>query len=107
MSNFFHHRRNAAGTVEILHVVLSCGGKTAQIGGAGADLIDGVQIKLHAGFRGDGRQMQRGIGGAAQRHIHRQGIVKGFRRQNITGAEIAFEQLHDLHPGVLGKMDPL
>ena len=88
-------------------MVLSCGGKTAQIGRAGADLIDGVQIKLHAGFRGDGRQMQRGIGGAAQRHIHRQGIVKRFRRQNITGAEIAFEQLHYLHPGVLGKMDPL
>ena len=45
-----------------------------EIGRLLADLIGKGDIEIKADLMRDGRQMQHGIGGAAQRHIHRQCI---------------------------------
>ena len=50
--------------------------------------------------------MQHGIGGAAQRHIHGQGIHQCPFRHDLPGADILFDQLHHRHTGMLGKLDP-
>ena len=48
-------------------------------------------------------EMQHGVSGAAQRHIHSQSIVNRIGRYNVTRTDILFKKLHYLHSGVLGK----
>ena len=56
---------------------------------------------------GDGRKMQHTVGGAAQSHIYSQGVQERFLCHNVTGTDILFPQLHDLHACVLRKLDSL
>ena len=93
--------------VEILHMVLSCRGKAAQVGSAAAHFIYGMQIELHARFGGDGGQMERGVGGASQSHIHRQGVAECLFCHNDAGAQIALQEFHNRHSRLFCEVYPL
>ena len=55
---------------------------------------------------GDGGQVQHGVGGAAQSHVHRLRVAEGGLGHNVPGTDVFFDQLHDLHAGVLGQPQP-
>ena len=52
-------------------------------------------------YKRQGGQVEHGVGGAAQGHIHRLGIVESCLGHNVPGPDILFHQVHDLHPGCL------
>ena len=79
----------------------------AQVGGSGADLIGDIRVQLHARLVGDSRKMKHAVGGAAQGHIHGQGVDKRLFCHNVAGTDVLAVHLHHLHSGVLRKLDPL
>ena len=77
----------------------------AEVGSAGVEVVDVVQVDLNAALVGDGREMEHGVGGAAQGHIHDLCIVEGGLGHNVTGPNVLFQQLHHLHTCLLGQPD--
>ena len=98
-----HHRIDAASPLQILHKRGTRRGQMTQVGGSGIELVHMCKINVNAAFMGNGRQVQHGIGGAAQRHVHDLGIVEGVLGHDITGTDVLAEQLHHLHACLLGK----
>jgi ABC-type transport system substrate-binding protein len=68
--------------------------------------LDSVEIQFNPRFVGNGRQVQHRIGGAAQRHISGQGVLKGFIGHDIPGLQILLDQLHTGHAGFFGQAQP-
>ena len=79
----------------------------AEVRGLCGEFIGNLHVQLHTRFMRDGRQMKHGIGGAAQRHIHGEGVQESLLRHDIPGTDIFLHQLHDLHARMLGKADSL
>ena len=79
----------------------------AEIWRAVGHFVDDVRIDRHARFVGNGRQMEHGVGAAAQRHIDGQRVVKGRFCHDIEGADILFDHFHDLHARVLRQTQSL
>ena len=102
---FRHDSGNAAGAVQVHHVILAGGGKLAQIRRLAAHSIKNIQGKVQTGFPEHRGQVQHGVGGAAQRHIHSHGIGHGFFRHNVQRADAALEHFHHLHTGLFGQAD--
>ena len=103
LRQLLHHRVDAAGQVEVFHKGVPGGGQVAQVRGAGGDGVRFVQTDGDPGLVGDGRQMQHRVGGAAQGHVDRFGVAEGGFGHDVAGADVLFDQLHDLHAGVLGQ----
>ena len=55
---------------------------------------------------GDGGQVQHGVGGAAQGHVHSLGVVESGLGHDIPGADVLLHQLYDLHARVLRQPQP-
>ena len=83
-----HHRPQAAGIVQIHQAVLSRRVELDQVGDPVADVIHTLEIKFQAGLVGDRRQVQHGIGGAAQGHICDEAIMDGPLRHDLSGGEM-------------------
>ncbi len=64
-----HDGVHAAGPLQVLHIGVARRGQVAQVGGLLRDLIGHVEGELDAALMGDGRQVEHGVGGAAQGHI--------------------------------------
>ena len=77
----------------------------AQVGGLCGKLICYIKVKLHACLMSYSRQMQHGIGGAAQRHIYGKCVHECLLRHDIAGSYILLYQFHYLHSGVLCQTD--
>ena len=73
------------------------------MGGLDADLVEQVQGQVDPGLIGDGRHVEHGVGGAAQGHVHRHGVLEGRERGDLPGQDLLGDQLHDLHAGFLGQ----
>ena len=87
----------AAGPVQVIHVVMSVGTDMAEVGGAETDLVKLFKRQGDAQFICDGGQVQRGVGGAGNGHVHPDGVFKGPLSENVTGADIALHKLHGAH----------
>ena len=98
-----HDGVDAAGPLQVLHIGVARRGQVAQVGGLLRDLIGHVEGELDAALMGDGRQVEHGVGGAAQGHVDGLGVVEGGLGHDVPGADIPLHQLHDLHAGVLGQ----
>ena len=98
-----HNGVDAAGTIQVLHIGESGGRQVAQVGGLGGDLVGVLEVQLDTALVGDRGQMEHGVGGAAQGHIHGLGVVEGFRRHDVSGTDVLLDQLHHLHPSHLGQ----
>ena len=55
-----------------------------------ADLVCQRDIKIKTDLMGDRRQMQHGIGGTSERHIHGQRIQHSFLSHDISRADVPF-----------------
>ena len=103
LGQLLHHRVNAAGPLQVLHKGVPRWGQMAQVGRPGGDGVGLVQVNGHPGLMGDGGQVEHGIGGAAQGHVHGLRIVEGRRRHDVPGPDVPPDQLHDLHARLLGQ----
>ena len=103
LRQLLHDGVHAARALQILHIGIPGGGKMAQVGGFGGDLVGQIQIQLDAALVGDGGQVEHGVCGAAQGHVHRLGVVEGGGGHDVPGADVFCHQLHDLHTGMLGQ----
>ena len=92
--------------VQVLHIGVPGGGQVAQVGGLGGDLVGHIQGQLDAALVGDGGQVEHGVGGAAQGHVHRLGVVEGGGGHDVPGPDVLLHQFHDLHARVLGQPQP-
>ena len=106
LGQFLHDGPDAAGPVQILDIGVTGRSQMAEVGSLVADAVDHAQIQLHPGLVSDGGQVQHGVGGAAQRHVHGLGVVEGGFRHNIPGPDVFLHQFHDLHAGLLGQPQP-
>ena len=70
-----------------------------------ADFIDCFQRETDARFAGNCRQVQNGIGAAAQCHIHGKSIFQRFLIDDIARPDIFRQQRHYLFPGFSGQMN--
>ena len=102
-----HHGVHAAGLVQILHIGGTRRGQMAEIGRFFTDGIGKADIEVKADLMSDGRQVQHGVSGTAQRHIHGQSVHDGILRDDIPGPDISPEKLHDSHSRMLRQLDPL
>ena len=105
LGQLLHDSVDAAGPVQILHVGVAGGGQVTQVGGLFRDLVGHVEGQLNAALMGDGRQMEHGVGGAAQGHVDGLGVVESGGGHDVPGPDVLFHQLHDLHASVLGQAE--
>ena len=77
------------------------------MGGDATDFVDQGKGDVHAGFLGNGLEMEHGVGGTPQGHVHGQGVAEGRLRQDIQGTDVLPEQFHHSHARLFGQSDSL
>jgi len=90
---------DAAGAVDVLHVILRGRGHLAEAGDALGDLIDSAHVVLDARLPSDGESVEHGVGGAAHRHVQGEGVVEGGLGGNVPWFEVLADELEDLARG--------
>ena len=107
LAQFVHHRIYTAGFIQVFHIGRACRCQMAQVRCLCGQFVCDIQVQIHTGFICDGRQMQHGVGGAAQCHIHGQSIHKCLLRHDIARTDVLFNQFHDFHTRMLCQADTL
>ena len=90
-----HDHRHAADAVDVVHHVLAERLDVGQVRHPGADPGEVLQRQLDLGLVRDGQQMQHRVGGAAERHHHRDRVLEGLLGQDVAGGDAAAQQLDD------------
>ena len=103
LRKLLHHSCDAARKVKILHEGVARRGKVAKVRRFRADGVCRIEADRDARFMGDGRQVQHGVCGAAERHVHGFRVVEGGFGHDVAGADILFHKFHDLHARMLCK----
>ena len=104
-ADLMHDGVDAASLVQVLHIGGTGGGQMAEVGGFLADGVGNVHVQVNAALMGNGGQVKHRVGGAAQGHIHGQGVLKGLFGHDVPGTDVLPKQFHNLHTGVLGQDD--
>ena len=68
---------------------------SARCGTFGADPGEVVERQLDVGLVGDRQQVQHRVGGAAERHHHRDRVLERLLGQDVAGGDAAAQQLDD------------
>src|SRR5690554_6762015 len=82
---FCQYAQDAAGPVDVLHVVVAVGGHLAQNRRLAGKLVDVVHIKIDLGLVGNGQEVQHGIGASAHGNIEGHGVHKGRLGGDVAG----------------------
>ena len=53
-----------------------------------ADLVKKIQRQVNPRFPGHGRHVEHGVGGAAQGHVHGNGVFKGRQSGDLPGQNL-------------------
>ena len=105
--DLLHHRRDAAGVVEILGGPVAGGADVQQIVHAPVETVEVVPVQLHAELLGDGRQVQQGVGGAGDGRVDDDGVLKGLPGDDLVGGQALPGQLDGLFSGLIGRFPQL
>ena len=97
-----HHRRHTAGAVEVGHIAQAVGVDFGQMGGGAGNLVDLFHVQLTAGLVGNGREVQRHIGGAADGHAQPQGVGQSGPGDDLPGGQPLPHHGHNAAAGPLG-----
>ena len=68
------------------------------------DLVEVVDAQFDVGFARDGEQMQHRIRRAAGGGDRGDGVLQGFPRDDLLGAQVSFQQIHDHHAAFEGHV---
>ncbi len=104
LRDLVHDGVDAAGLVQLFHIVRACRCQMTDIRRLLRKFIGYRNLKVDAALMRNGRQMQHGIGRAAERHIDGQGIHEGFLRHDVAGTDVLPDTFHDLHAGMLCQL---
>ena len=88
-----HQRADAAGGEEILHVAGADRLQVHQHRRGVGQLVELLQRHRNAGAAGNRRQMDDGVGGAADRQQHAQRVLHRFLVDDLVGRELGADQL--------------
>ena len=99
--------RDAAGGVQLRHVGGARRGQMAQVGSPGGDLVEQLQVHRYASLLGDGQQVQHRVGGAAQGHVTGQGVADAALVDDVPGADVLSDQLHNGGACPAAQLEPL
>ena len=107
VDELLHDGLDAAGVVQVFHVVSAGRRELADVRHPRRDLVDALQVELEAGLGGDRRQVQHGVGAAAQAGVGGQGVADRRVREEVARLEVGGQHVHDLGAGVLGEAQAL
>ncbi len=93
--------RDAAGTVDVFHVVDAGWGHLAHMRHASGYVVEVLQVEGRARLDGHGQRVQYGIGGAAHGHVKREGVFESGCSQDIARADIAPDEFDNGPAGLL------
>ena len=105
LGQLLHDGRHTACHIEFRNVVRASRRQVTDIGHLGRQFVEQFEVKRDPCLVRDGQQVQDGVGRAANGHLAGQRIAERLGRQDIARLDILFEQLHDLHAGMLGQVD--
>ena len=88
-----HHDGHAADAVEIGHVELAARLHVGDVGHAGRDAVEVVEVEGDPGLVGDGQQVEHGVGRAAERVGDRDGVLERRLRHDVPRGDAEAEQL--------------
>ena len=95
LEQVLHHDGDAADPVEVGHVELAARLHVGDVGHAGGDAVEVVQIEGDPGLVGDGQQVEDGVGRAAEGVGDRDGVLERSLRHDLTGRDAQPEQPDD------------
>ena len=83
-----HHRRQAAGVVEVLHQEPARRHQVDERRHVAAERVPVVERQRHADAAGDRQQMDDGVGRAADRAVDADRVLEGLARQDLRHAHV-------------------
>ena len=98
-----HHLRHAAGRVQVGGHVAARRLEVAQHRHAGADRLEVVDRERHAGGVRDGEQVQHGVGAAAERHGHADGVLERLPGEDLRAGRSPRRMAADQHLARAGR----
>ena len=107
VGNLLHNGIDTAGSVQVFHIGRAGRRQVADVRNLFRNPVGDVHIQFNSAFVRDSRQVQHRVGRAAERHIHRQRVLKRLVGHDIPRTDILFDHLHDLHTGMFGQLNPL
>ncbi len=87
-----HDDRNTADAIDVTHVELAVRLRIGDVRHPNADLVEVIERQVHPGLVGDRQQVQHGVGGAPEGHHHRDRVLEGLLRHDLSGGDAPFDQ---------------
>ena len=106
VQDLLHHRGQSAGVEEILHQVFAGRLDVGDVGRAARDAVEFVEAQFDAQPPGDGDQVDDGVGGSADRHVHRDGVLERRARHDARRAQVLAHHFDDAAAAHLGHRQP-
>ena len=94
-----HQRAQAAGIVEILHQIFARRRDIGDHRHLPRDRVEPRHVERDAGAARHGDEVDDGVGRAAERHVHADGIVERGRRENLRRRQILPHHVDDAAAG--------
>ncbi|MNT44979.1 hypothetical protein D3C72_1815310 [compost metagenome] len=101
---FMHDRGHAARAVEAFAQMLARRHAVDQQRDVFAQALPVIQAQVAAGVAGHRDQVQRAIGGRAQRGRHDDGVLEGLPRQDVGRPQVFAHHVADAHAGGIGHL---
>ena len=102
--DFFHDAGHAACIIEVLGGPVAGRTNVQQIMRAAVHTVKGVCVDLNAELMGNGRQVHCGVGGAGNRRMNHDGVLKALFRDDVLRRNALLDQLHQLDTGIIGSL---
>ena len=102
-----HNGRDAAGFVQINDVVAAARAHLSEVRSFLGNFIEQLQRQVDACFVSDSRQMQRGVGAAADGHVNSNSVLESVERHDVARQNIFLQQTHNSHACMLSQSNTL
>ena len=92
LEQHLHHDRHAAHSVDVEHHILTERLEVAKERDTCPDPVEVLDVELEAALVGDGRQVQDGVGRAAERHDDRDRVLDGLAGDDVSGRDAPMDE---------------
>ena len=103
LCQFMHNRADAACFVQIRHMMGSAGAQERQVRSLLGNLIEQFQGQLDAGFVGNGGEVQRRVGTAADSHVYGDSVFERIHGYDVSREYLFFDHADNGLAAFLGQ----
>ena len=103
LCQFMHNRADAAGFVQVRHMMGAAGAQESQVRGLLGNFIEQFQGQFDAGFVGNGGEVQRRVGAAADSHVNGNGVFERIHGYDISREHLFFDHADNGFAAFLGQ----